>query len=174
MNKSASRNKRTRMYQKFVSYHKSRVGWRCESQRCHNQDTNSGLALHHIQYLPDRYPWDYDQSEILILCFQCHQRVHKVMKEHENQLLLIATKQETQMYPPLQTEDIEDNLVPYPNEPLTVRVATFERRLLQLDDKCNATAKNNDLLLRRIEKLEPVSMIKPEHLPVMSDGDVPI
>lgn len=49
------------------------AGFRC--QRCRSSEET--LNVHHISYLKDRKPWEYDDSELMCLCRGCHEKVHR-------------------------------------------------------------------------------------------------
>lgn len=50
-----------------------RDGWKC--RQC-NEDRLS-LHVHHIQYEKGRLPWEYPDSNLITLCFKCHDEKHK-------------------------------------------------------------------------------------------------
>ena len=35
------------------------------------------LHVHHKQYLPNRSPWEYENSYLIVLCENCHRKFHK-------------------------------------------------------------------------------------------------
>lgn len=46
-----------------------RDNWMC--QECRDED--STLIVHHIDYLPNRDPWDYPNILLITLCKECHE-----------------------------------------------------------------------------------------------------
>lgn len=50
--------------------------WAC--QCC--LDTTKTLHVHHIRYIKGRKPWEYSDSELRVLCKDCHADEHKVQK----------------------------------------------------------------------------------------------
>ena len=43
--------------------------WMCK--RCGQNDQT--LHVHHLRYLPDKDPWDYENNLLLTLCSNCHE-----------------------------------------------------------------------------------------------------
>lgn len=52
------------------------AGWECV--KC--SDSESTLHVHHKQYLRGKEPWDYDISQLAVLCESCHEKLHQ---EHD-------------------------------------------------------------------------------------------
>lgn len=50
----------------------SRANWICE--RCSNGKNT--LHVHHTKYISGRDPWDYNDDELEVLCFKCHEGEH--------------------------------------------------------------------------------------------------
>lgn len=48
------------------------AGWRCLA--CHQQDRQ--LHVHHIAYAPSRKIWEYELSNLTVLCDKCHRELH--------------------------------------------------------------------------------------------------
>jgi hypothetical protein len=44
------------------------------------------LEVHHRHYSLDRYPWEYDVSELSVLCSKCHRKRHGTTPELTPQL----------------------------------------------------------------------------------------
>lgn len=38
------------------------------------------LQVHHINYDGDRHLWEYDDSELIAVCFECHKRYHAMFR----------------------------------------------------------------------------------------------
>jgi hypothetical protein len=55
-----------------------RAGWKCEC--CDGEETT--LHVHHKRYIKGRKAWEYENSELSVLCATCHQ------EEHTNRELL--------------------------------------------------------------------------------------
>lgn len=49
-----------------------------ECQYCHIAINRSLLDVHHKTYLPGRLPWQYDNSYLITLCRNCHDREHEI------------------------------------------------------------------------------------------------
>ncbi len=62
-----------------------RAGFACE--RCGDKETT--LNVHHKNYKRDHAPWEYELSNFVCLCRDCHEIVHK-QKEMINNLLPYA------------------------------------------------------------------------------------
>jgi len=65
-------------------------GWTCTE--C--QETRKPLHVHHLIYYPGRDPWDYEDNELKVLCFECHEK----RADAEKRLALVLG--------PLTTEEI--------------------------------------------------------------------
>lgn len=52
--------------------------------RCGSSDKE--LQVHHLNYFPDKEPWEYPQSSLITLCKDCHQK-EKNRYKHEKHLL---------------------------------------------------------------------------------------
>ena len=39
--------------------------------------TNVQLDVHHLRYIDGRQPWDYDDGDLVTLCHNCHERLHR-------------------------------------------------------------------------------------------------
>ena len=46
-----------------------------ECQNC--GDKNKMLHVHHKQYFKNRMPWEYSDTELIVLCEDCHKEEHK-------------------------------------------------------------------------------------------------
>lgn len=60
------------------------AGWVCLS--CGASD--STLHVHHRRYIKGRDPWDYDDSELRVLCAKCHELEHDARSELDTVLLV--------------------------------------------------------------------------------------
>jgi hypothetical protein len=49
-----------------------RDGWSCRSCR----DNSSTLHVHHLRYIEDKEPWEYDDEWLVTLCEGCHHDAH--------------------------------------------------------------------------------------------------
>lgn len=54
-----------------------------ECSEC-GESTSAPLCVHHRRYYPDREPWDYPDSDLLLLCLTCHNRIHKLENRVRN------------------------------------------------------------------------------------------
>ena len=50
--------------------------WECEN--C--GDKEKTLMVHHKFYKKDHLPWEYDSSDLLCLCEDCHNEYHKLLE----------------------------------------------------------------------------------------------
>ena len=48
------------------------AGWKC--QQCENPDES--LHVHHKRYVKGRMAWEYERSELEVLCSTCHKNLH--------------------------------------------------------------------------------------------------
>ena len=59
------------------------AGGACEA--CgRNVASGAVLQLHHIKYFAGRKPWEYNLSELQVLCKGCHAEVHNKIMAHSN------------------------------------------------------------------------------------------
>lgn len=59
-------------------------------QRCF--DDESQLHVHHRQYFKGRMIWEYDNSELEVLCESCHEAAHAEIDELKHLLSIIPTE----------------------------------------------------------------------------------
>jgi 5-methylcytosine-specific restriction endonuclease McrA len=52
----------------------SRDNWSCLN--C--GDATSELAVHHKKYYDGKEPWEYDDSNLITLCINCHEGEHEI------------------------------------------------------------------------------------------------
>lgn len=45
------------------------------------EDTETTLNVHHKEYIPGNYPWEYNNSSLITLCEHCHEEVELLKKE---------------------------------------------------------------------------------------------
>jgi 5-methylcytosine-specific restriction endonuclease McrA len=38
--------------------------------------SNYSLSVHHLHYIPNRKPWEYDDESLVVLCESCHNKIH--------------------------------------------------------------------------------------------------
>lgn len=55
-----------------------RDGWKCLG--C--GDTKNTLNVHHLRYLEDKEPWEYDEEYYMTLCDVCHIQAHLPINVH--------------------------------------------------------------------------------------------
>ena len=60
-----------------------RDGWKC--RRCGAEDQT--LAVHHVKYVKDAEPWDYQGEDLLTLCENCHQEESEWRARSEQMLI---------------------------------------------------------------------------------------
>jgi len=54
-------------------------GFKCEE--CGNEDKQ--LHVHHSRYIKGRKPWEYDNDIFMVLCCDCHDKIHSQVKEKQ-------------------------------------------------------------------------------------------
>lgn len=64
-------------WQRLSAIVKERAEWKCE--RCGATDKN--LQAHHKLYRKGIEPWEYEPWEFECLCFDCHEKVTKLMNK---------------------------------------------------------------------------------------------
>lgn len=50
--------------------------------------TSKTLHVHHIRYVKNRKVWEYDVSELIVLCESCHNKEHKIMDDIKTELAI--------------------------------------------------------------------------------------
>lgn len=50
-------------------------GWRAECRNC-GCETVGTLHVHHKRYIDGREPWEYEYSDLMALCKECHEYIH--------------------------------------------------------------------------------------------------
>lgn len=45
--------------------------------KCRDCGTTNDLNVHHLRYLTGRKPWEYENSDLITLCGDCHKKRHK-------------------------------------------------------------------------------------------------
>ncbi len=53
--------------------------WECQ---CCFDDTNT-LMVHHLRYIKGNDPWDYDDTDLITLCEECHKLYHLLVKKFD-------------------------------------------------------------------------------------------
>jgi hypothetical protein len=61
-------------------------GQRC----CKCQRHTTELHVHHINYSPGREPWDYTNAELAVLCYDCHKRTEREIREYRSDLFKVG------------------------------------------------------------------------------------
>lgn len=54
--------------------------WKCSS--CESEDRT--LHVHHRRYIKTRKPWEYDDTDLISLCEECHRLFHAVDKGYKD------------------------------------------------------------------------------------------
>lgn len=60
-----------RRWQEKSAKIKERDKWKCQNHKC-KSSLNSQLHVHHFLYWPNKEPWEYHDSDLITLCFECH------------------------------------------------------------------------------------------------------
>ena len=56
----------------------SRDGWRCQAVACAtSRNPRVMLVVHHKRYVAGHEPWDYLHKDLITLCENCHEAIHK-------------------------------------------------------------------------------------------------
>lgn len=84
----ALQRKQERLEAKYIDYHHQLQGEEWESYRnfiltvkgreCDICGSKSVLQIHHKQYINGRKAWEYLPSEVVVLCSECHKKIHSV------------------------------------------------------------------------------------------------
>ena len=64
-------------WKSFARGVRSSRGNTCETCRRCNVETH----VHHLFYEPDKQPWEYDHSDVMLLCAECHKQMHEHLKQ---------------------------------------------------------------------------------------------
>ena len=51
---------------------------RAKGNKCEICGATKGLHIHHIQYMKDKYAWEYKMKYLIVLCASCHKRIHGI------------------------------------------------------------------------------------------------
>ncbi|GAB4036699.1 HNH endonuclease [Spirosoma jeollabukense] len=62
-------------WHEFSKQVKYRDDFKC--LKCHRNELETTLQVHHKHYIPKRLPWEYALSDCITLCKGCHAREHK-------------------------------------------------------------------------------------------------
>ena len=65
-----------------------RDDWCC--QIC--DDSENTLNAHHIVYIPNKEPWEYNLFDLLTLCEDCHEAEKLKMQDIEHDILLVLKR----------------------------------------------------------------------------------
>jgi hypothetical protein len=63
----------------FATRAKEAAGWQC--QICKRSGTTRTLSVHHNYYDATRPKWDYELSDVRVLCGECHAGLHERLNE---------------------------------------------------------------------------------------------
>lgn len=70
------RDKRWKAFRKFIID--------VRGDRCEMCGYNKGLQVHHPKYRKGAKAWEYNCNEVIVLCGNCHMRVHGITKKDIN------------------------------------------------------------------------------------------
>jgi hypothetical protein len=62
-------------------------GWECTE--CGTKETT--LHVHHRQYIKGKMPWEYENTQLAVLCEDCHSEEHYLAEEMKDLLSEIST-----------------------------------------------------------------------------------
>jgi hypothetical protein len=68
----------TKRWQKKRAKILKRDNFKCQMDLCCSDSDDGMLHVHHIVYMKDRDPWDYDDRLLITLCSECHKRIHAI------------------------------------------------------------------------------------------------
>ena len=60
-----------------------------EELKCRNCGDPGPFHLHHRRYIRGREPWEYEDADLILICVECHTRVHDVAREFHDWLISI-------------------------------------------------------------------------------------
>ncbi len=58
-----------------------------QCQQCGEPETRVKLHIHHKTYRNGRKAWEYETSEVKVLCADCHEHLHGIAKQIEHWLI---------------------------------------------------------------------------------------
>lgn len=58
-----------------------------DSPECHSCGKGGPLQVHHRRYYQGREPWEYDDEDLILICGECHKRIHAVANEFYSWLI---------------------------------------------------------------------------------------
>ena len=61
-------------------------------EQCYYCDSNKSVQVHHLGYKPNCLPWEYTDDELMLLCRECHDELHRFADDLWNEVLKIHNK----------------------------------------------------------------------------------
>lgn len=49
-----------------------------KGQKCEICGKTKGLHVHHKRYIYGKYAWEYKMKDLMVLCGQCHEKIHGI------------------------------------------------------------------------------------------------
>lgn len=84
-----AQQERTFEWRAFANRAKEAAQWRCQS--CGKSGNGGTLAVHHPFYEPHRKKWEYELSEVMVLCGECHGGLHDELKRFRKEVFAHLT-----------------------------------------------------------------------------------
>lgn len=57
--------------------------FKLKGERCSKCGSTKSLQIHHTQYLPNKYAWEYKMKYYIVLCERCHKKQHCIDLDEE-------------------------------------------------------------------------------------------
>ncbi len=57
--------------------------FKVKGKKCSKCGSTKSLQIHHTQYLPNKYAWEYKMKYYVVLCERCHKRQHCIDLDKE-------------------------------------------------------------------------------------------
>lgn len=71
---------------------KERIGG--EEPECYGCGKSGPLDVHHRRYFRDCEPWQYEDEDLILVCRECHKRIHAVSNEFYSWLISLEPSSE--------------------------------------------------------------------------------
>lgn len=91
----------------------NRDGWVCQSCDRNCLDLRLTAHIHHILYLPDCEPWEYDDKYLATYCEFCHETEHLIGDQINKSLIQIITDKRIYIKPISQLCILTDKWSPF-------------------------------------------------------------
>jgi hypothetical protein len=57
--------------------------FKVRGKKCERCKISTNLQIHHLKYKKKHYAWEYSTDEVLVLCNNCHKRIHGLDLDEE-------------------------------------------------------------------------------------------